>query len=256
MKNRKSSISAETGPWRLWLWAACEGFVLFSLLRCMRLESVGDALVCLLVGAGATVPWVLERLGYRMSGPLFVFTLFYLLASMSGRIYKLYYLVAHWDKMLHLCGGVAFALVGCYIPVLLDKKYKDDRTLRILFAILVSISVAALWEFYEFGMDRLFGMDMQRDTIVTSLHSYDLGGTAGIIGSIESINSVTVNGQALEGYLDIGLIDTMGDMMIETVGAVAYAVAYALDKGRHPAFIALPAPCRHPVREAAHAQSE
>ena len=175
---------------------------------------------------------------------------------MSGRIYKLYYLVAHWDKMLHLCGGVAFALVGCYIPVLLDKKYKDDRTLRILFAVLVSISVAALWEFYEFGMDRLFGMDMQRDTIVTSLHSYDLGGAAGVIGSIESINSVTVNGQALEGYLDIGLIDTMGDMMIETVGAVAYAVAYALDKGRHPAFIALPAPCRHPVREAAHAQSE
>ena len=85
MKNGKPSISAETGPWRLWLWAACEGFVLFSLLRCMRLESVGDALVCLLVGAGATVPWVLERLGYRMSGPLFVFTLFYLLASMSGR---------------------------------------------------------------------------------------------------------------------------------------------------------------------------
>ena len=45
MKNGKPSISAETGPWRLWLWAACEGFVLFSLLRCMRLESVGDALV-------------------------------------------------------------------------------------------------------------------------------------------------------------------------------------------------------------------
>lgn len=56
MKNGKPSISAETGPWRLWLWAACEGFVLFSLLRCMRLESVGDALVCLLVGAGRLCP--------------------------------------------------------------------------------------------------------------------------------------------------------------------------------------------------------
>ena len=40
MKNGKSSISAETGPWRLWLWAACEGFVLLLLLRkliwCLR----------------------------------------------------------------------------------------------------------------------------------------------------------------------------------------------------------------------------
>ena len=28
----------------------------------------------------------------------------------------------------------------------------------------------------------------------------------------------------------------MGDMMIETFGAVVYAVVFALDKGRHPAF--------------------
>lgn len=256
MKPQKQILSTEPPRWRLWVWTGCELFVLYSLLRCMRPESPADALVCLLVGVGACLPWVPERLGCRMSGWLFAFTLFYLLASLSGRIYKLYYLMAHWDKMLHLCGGVAFALVGCYLPVLLNKKYKDDRALRILFAILVSISVAALWEFYEFGMDRLFGMDMQRDTIVTSLHSYDLGGAAGVIGSIENITSVTVNGQTMAGYLDIGLIDTMGDMMIETVGAVVYAVAYALDKGRHPAFTALPAPCRRHAEEAAHAQAD
>ena len=44
-----------------------------------------------------------------------------------------------------------------------------------------------------------------------------------------------VNGQPMAGYLDIGLIDTMGDMFIETVGAVAYAVLFALDRGRHAA---------------------
>lgn len=41
---------------------------------------------------------------------------------------------------------------------------------------------------------------------------------------------------ALEGYIDIGLIDTMGDMMLETAGAVVCAVVFALDRGRHPAF--------------------
>ena len=54
------------------------------------------------------------------------------------------------------------------------------------------------------------------------------------------IESVIVNGEdwteKLGGYLDIGLIDTMGDMMIETFGAVVYAVVFALVKGRHPAF--------------------
>ena len=36
----------------------------------------------------------------------------------------------------------------------------------------------------------------------------------------------------------------MGDMMIETFGAVVYAVVFALDKGRHPAFTRVGAVCR------------
>lgn len=237
MQTIRKSLRGEQVRWRIWFWTACEVFVLYSTLRSFHSEIVSDALVCLLVGIGVAVPYILERFGYRMSDTLFVFSLLYLLASMSGRIYKLYYLVAHWDKLLHLCGGVVFALLGSYLPVLINKKYENDRLLRILFAVLFSISASALWEFYEFGMDRWFGMDMQRDTIIQAIHSYDLGDEVGVIGSIDQIDSVIVNGEPLKGYIDIGLIDTMGDMMIETAGAVAYAAAFALDKGRHPAFI-------------------
>ncbi|CCY06239.1 uncharacterized protein BN494_00027 [Eggerthella sp. CAG:1427] len=237
MQTIRKSLRGEQVRWRIWFWTACEVFVLYSMLRSLHSEIVSDALVCLLVGIGVAVPYILEGFGYRMSDTLFVFSLLYLLASMSGRIYKLYYLVAHWDKLLHLCGGVVFALLGSYLPVLINKKYENDRLLRVLFAVLFSISASALWEFYEFGMDRWFGMDMQRDTIIQAIHSYDLGDAVGVIGSIDQIDSVIVNGEPLEGYIDIGLIDTMGDMMIETAGAVAYAAAFALDKGRHPAFI-------------------
>lgn len=76
-----------------------------------------------------------------------------------------------------------------------------------------------------------------------------------MIGSIDQIDSVIVNGEPLEGYIDIGLIDTMGDMMIETVGAAAYAVVFALDKGRHPAFIHA-AMASLPGRKSVHAQVE
>ena len=232
--------------WRLWLLAVCEGFVLFSMVRALGAGSVSDGLLCLLVGAGAALPWAVERrTGWRMNGALFVFALFYLLATMAGRIYQLYYLTGCWDKLLHLCGGVAFALAGSYLPVLLHKKYKDDRLLRLLFGVLVSISIAALWEFYEYGMDHLFGMDMQRDTVITALHSYNLGDGTGVVGHIDPIQSVTVNGQAQEGYLDVGLTDTMGDMMVETLGALVYAAVFALDKGRHPAFTRLGKEAHH-----------
>ena len=174
MQKVKLSIQAEQTRWRVWFWTVCELFVLYSMLRSLHSGPASDALVCLLVGIGVAVPYILEAFGYRMSDTLFVFSLLYLLASMSGRIYKLYYLIAHWDKLLHLCGGVVFALLGSYLPVVINRKYENDRLLRVLFALMFSISVSALWEFYEFGMDRWFGMDMHRDTIIHAIHSYDL----------------------------------------------------------------------------------
>ena len=185
MQKVKLSIQSEQTRWRMWFWTVCELFVLYSMLRSLHSGPVSDALVCLLVGIGVAVPYILEAFGYRMSDMLFVFSLLYLLASMSGRIYKLYYLVAHWDKLMHLCGGVVFALLGSYLPVVINRKYENDRLLRVLFALMFSISVSALWEFYEFGMDRWFGMDMQRDTIIHAIHSYDLGEATGVIGSID-----------------------------------------------------------------------
>ena len=55
-------------------------------------------------------------------------------------------------------------------------------------------------------------------------------------GSIPNIQSVSVNGLLLpvDGYIDIGLIDTMLDMLLETVGAIAACMIILLDKDRHP----------------------
>ena len=106
-----------------------------------------------------------------------------------------------------------------------------------LFAFCLSLSLSALWEFFEFGMDVCFHMDMQRDTFVTALHSYDLGAETGVLGHLENIQSVTVNGQSLPGYLDGGLRDTMGDMLLEGLGALLLSLGLGLDRGRHRLFI-------------------
>ena len=95
---------------------------------------------------------------------------------------------------------------------------------------------------------------MQRDTLVTAIHSYNLGPATGVVGTIDPIESVIVNGVPMEGYLDLGLIDTMGDMFIETVGAMAYAVLFALDRGRHAA-ITRTADARPDKREAPRAKA-
>ena len=76
-------------------------------------------------------------------------------------------------------------------------------------------------------------MDMQSDRLVTAIHSYLLGDSIGMTGGLDAICSVTVDGVSLPGYIDIGLIDTMLDMLLESAGAVLTAI-WLLLSGEEP----------------------
>ena len=180
------------------------------------------------------LPLLLEKLFHcRICLPVYIFALAYAIGPMLGHCWKLYYTVPVWDKLLHICGGVMFAILGAYFFDLLVKE-KVHPAARTIFALCFSIAIAVLWEFGEFGADRFLDMDMQDDMLVTHLTSYLLGEGVGVTGSIENIQSVVVNGIQLPGYIDIGLTDSMLDMMLESLGALVTCLLILLDKGKHP----------------------
>lgn len=194
----------------------------------------------LLLAAGtvilALVPEMMERLfRYRISTPFYLFCLFYAIGPMLGHCHNLYYLLPGWDKMLHIFGGVVFAVLGIHLFGRFAGEGRKKIFFGALFALCFSMAVSVLWEFVEFAADRLFPVDMQSDTVIDSILSYSLGNGLGVAGTFENITSVMVNGEALPiaGYLDIGLMDTMWDMLLETIGGLAAAVFYLIDKGRH-----------------------
>lgn len=171
----------------------------------------------------------------RLHPLLYLLGSLYTLGPMAGQCWGFYYATGWWDKLLHICGGVLFAVLGVYLCRKLGHG-QSGVLLCAVFALSLSIAVSAVWEFVEFGSDRLLHTDMQRDSVVTAIYSYDLGDAPGVVGHVESIQGVLVNGQPLpeEGYLDIGLIDTMTDMMLESLGAAVFCAAYLLDRGKHP----------------------
>ena len=180
------------------------------------------------------LPAMMERLfRCRLCLPVYIFALVYALGPMMGQCWNFYYTISWWDKLLHICGGVMFAIVGAYVFELLTKR-KDHFVGAAIFALCFSMAIAALWEFVEFGADRFLGMDMQDDMLVTHLTSYLLGEGVGVTSSIENIQSVVVNGITLPGYIDIGLSDSMLDMMLESLGALVTCLLILLDKGKHP----------------------
>lgn len=212
--------------------ALCECFAVFTMIKLLKegeTDTVAMALATLLLAA---LPLLLEKLfRCRIRLPIYIFALAYAIGPMLGNCWKLYYTVPIWDKLLHISGGVMFAILGAYFFDFLIKN-KTSTAARTIFALCFSVAIAALWELCEFGADLFLGMDMQNDTVIYSLTSYLLGDGPGITGSIENIQSVTVNGIQLPGYIDIGLTDSMLDMLLETLGAIVTCAFLWLDKGR------------------------
>lgn len=173
---------------------------------------------------------------FRLTLPVYLISLFYALGPMLGQCHNLYYILGWWDKLLHGLGGVMFALVGLFIFQRYEDKTAKNVLMAALFALCFSMAISVLWEFCEFAADSFWGMDMQQDTLISGFHSYLLGDQLGATGFIGDISEVLVNGSPLPGYIDIGLHDTMMDMIWETLGAVAVAVAHICSKGKHSVF--------------------
>lgn len=160
-----------------------------------------------------------------------IILLFIFSAQILGEIGYFYVRVPHWDTMLHtingfICGAIGFALVD-----LLNRNQNFKLTLSPIFMSVVSfcfsMTIGVLWEFLEFGADMFLHTDMQKDFIITELYSIALDATkTNQTIHLGPINEVVINGEMLpiNGYIDIGLIDTMKDLLVNFLGAIIFAV--------------------------------
>ena len=217
----------------------CEAFAVITIIMMIVSKQYDRLLLAFATPFIIQAPKILELLfRCKIDLPVYLFGLFYAIGPMLGQCYNLYYTVSWWDKMLHISGGVMFAFLGLFLFEKYVGKDKKKMVMTAVFALCFSIAIAVLWEFCEFGADTFLGMDMQDDTVITHINSYLLNEGVGIAGSIENIEEVIVNGQVLpvKGYIDIGLTDTILDMLLETMGAVVVAMIYIASKGKFAVF--------------------
>ncbi|MDD6262134.1 MAG: hypothetical protein PUA83_03475 [Clostridiales bacterium] len=224
---------------RITVFAVFEVFTLATLLFTIPEGNTERVLINLFTLLLLFIPELVERLlKCKMHTAVYLFGLVYAMGPLFGQCYKLYYITPWWDKFLHISGGVVFSLIGFYFFRLIDKGDGKNLLLGVLFSFFFSVTVSAVWEFYEFGCDSLLGTDMQNDTVITSINSYKLGDLPDSIGRIDDIKEVCIDGTPLEvgGYIDIGIIDTMMDMILESLGALVVSVIMYIDGGRHQLF--------------------
>ena len=203
-----------------------------------------NAMLCVLTLILFLLPAFVEStFDVRLPSMLEIIVLLFIFAAeILGELGDYYVRFTFWDTMLHTLNGFLAAAVGLSLIDILNRSERFDLHLSPFFVALISfcfsMTIGVLWEFFEFGMDYFFHTDMQKDTVVTSISSVLLNpnGVNDPI-KIKDITDTMVNGQSLgiDGYLDIGIIDTMKDLFVNFIGAVVFSVFgffYAKHEGK------------------------
>lgn len=116
-------------------------------------------------------------------------TVLFVYASLFlGEVHGYYIKYWWWDAVLHTGSGFLLGVLGFLLVYVLNERPDVDLHMRprfvALFAFMFAVGIGALWEIFEFAMDQSFGMNMQKS----------------------------------------GLIDTMWDLIVDTIGAAVIAL--------------------------------
>ena len=123
--------------------------------------------------------------GLQLAAIGFVFASLFL-----GEIRDYYTRFWWWDMALHTTSGFLLGILGFLLVHIMNETEKLQMHLKpgfvALFAFMFALGIGALWEVFEFTMDSLFGMNMQKPM---------LGDPS-------------------------GLTDTMWDLIVDAIGAL------------------------------------
>ena len=196
-----------------------------------------NVLLCVLVLVLFMLPSMLERsLHIDLPDTLeIVILLFIFAAEILGEIQSFYITFPYWDTMLHTMNGFLCAAIGFALVDLLNRNERVSLNLSPFFMAVVafcfSMTIGVIWEFFEFSMDQLLLMDMQKDTIINTISTVNLDPDHGtktvVIRGIQDVILVLEDGTqmplGLGGYLDVGLADTMEDLFVNFIGAAVFS---------------------------------
>ncbi len=208
-----------------------------------------NVFVCVLTLVLFTLPSFVERrLHVDLPDTLeIIILLFIFAAEILGEIREYYLSVPFWDTMLHTLNGFLFAAIGFSVVNLLNEDKHTDMKLSPFYMAVVafcfSMTIGVLWEFFEWGADCLLHADMQKDTVLQQIVSVDLNPSGHnvpqMVTGIQDTILVLEDGTRLSlgkgGYLDIGLMDTMEDLLVNFIGAVVFSFIgyfYVKSKGK------------------------
>ena len=168
----------------------------------LRSDYVLMLIQCILGLVMMGLPSILQKhLSFELPNSMcIIYFVFLYCAIYLGDVRNFYYIIPHWDTILHGFSGVMLGAFGFSLVKILNDSDKIHVVLSpafiCLFAFCFALAGGAVWEIYEFTADSLLGLNMQTHRLE--------------------------DGTQLVGIL--ALQDTMYDLIIDSVGALITVV--------------------------------
>ena len=225
-------------PGAFWTYVILRTIVILILIRSIIAGNWDNAVICVYVLLLYVLPQFVEnRMRIEIPSVLeIIIFVFVFLAEVLGEMQSYFLKYQHWDTILHTTAGFLLAAVGFSLVNLLNKservRFSVSPAYLAVVAFCFSMTMGVLWEFFEFGADRLLLLDMQKDTVLTQISTVDLDPTlsntpvviSGITDVVLKLSDGTDYALGLGGYLGIGIYDTMEDLFVNFIGAVVFSV--------------------------------
>lgn len=166
------------------------GGIIYGIMRILNNDLYGF-LICISIIPVMLIPFLLKKFFYlKISSQVeTMYLIFVFFAHFLGSIINFYDLIPGYDKIMHFISGMLSAFIALLLLIKLKQYKKINVLFTIIFMIATTLSIAALWEFYEFISDYIFSKDAQ--------------------------NVITT-----------GVSDTMWDMLMAFLGSILISIQY------------------------------
>ncbi len=141
---------------------------------------------------------------FSLNIPNYMYVLYYIFlycAVYLGEVWDFYFRVPNWDTYLHTFSGVMLGALGFSVASMMNEEKSIPVHLSpgflALFAFCFALACGAIWEIYEYTVDALLKLNMQK--------------------------YMTESGGILSGRA--ALADTMEDMIVDAAGALVMSLA-------------------------------
>ncbi|WP_299550435.1 hypothetical protein [uncultured Tateyamaria sp.] len=126
---------------------------------------------------------------YSISVPvpfLLAATLFIGGSIIMGEAFGFYERVWWWDLALHGSSAIGFGLIGfLFIFMLFEGDRFAAPPVAIAFlSFCLAVTVGSIWEIFEYAMDSIFGLNMQKSGLDDTMGDLIVNGLGAIIGAV------------------------------------------------------------------------